>query len=433
MRDLFAGADPAYRISVRFVSAQRVAHAVRAQHVPAPLRRRISRPSHPHCQVLHAPELQADPASHGTRSGTFIVLNFARRIDPDRRHALRRRDEEVDLHGPELSAARSRACCSMHCSANIGDAGDVALFFGLSGTGKTTLSADPERGLIGDDEHGWSDHGVFNFEGGCYAKVIKLSAEGEPEIYATTQMFGTVLENVVLDPASRAMDFDSDRRSPRTLARPIRSTTFPNHVAERHAAAIRKNIVFLTADAFGVLPPIARLTPRAGDVPLPLRLHGQGGRAPSAASPSRRRRSAPASARRSCRGIPARTPRCSARRSRSTTSSCWLVNTGWTGGPFGVGQRMKPGPHARHGARRAAPASSIVCPQFRIRCSGWPCPTEVPGVPAEVLLPRRTWTDPRRTTRRPATRRAVPRQLRAVRRTRCRTPVRAAGPPGPKA
>ena len=201
--------------------------------------------------------MQAEPAKHGTRSGTFIVINF--------------RDRMALIGGTRYAGEMKKSMFTilnyiyphqgvlpMHCSANVGDAGDVAVFFGLSGTGKTTLSADPTRGLIGDDEHGWSDEGVFNFEGGCYAKVIRLSPEGEPEIYATTQMFGTILENVVIDPATRAIDFDDDSITENTRA------SYPIHFIPNHVPAGRaghpQNIIFLTADAFGVLPPIARLT-----------------------------------------------------------------------------------------------------------------------------------------------------------------------------
>ena len=208
--------------------------------------------------VLHAPEFQADPGVHGTRTGTFIVLNFGRRMAliGGTRYAGEMKKTIFTVLNYLLP---QQGVLPMHCSANVGPDGDTAIFFGLSGTGKTTLSADASRGLIGDDEHGWTDHGVFNFEGGCYAKVIKLRPETEPEIYATTGMFGTILENVDLDPVTRTIDFDSARITENTRASyPI--DFIPNHVPSG-MAGLPRNVVFLTADAFGVMPPIARLTP----------------------------------------------------------------------------------------------------------------------------------------------------------------------------
>ena len=257
VQDLFGGADPAYRVPVRFITPN-AWHALFVRNmfiraVPAELAQ-----FRPGFTVLHAPDFQADPARHGTRTGTFIVLNFAQEAGADRRDPVRRRDEEVDLHRAQLPAAGRRACCRCTARPTWAASGDTAIFFGLSGTGKTTLSADPARRLIGDDEHGWSDRGVFNFEGGCYAKVIRLRPETEPEIFAATRMFGTVLENVVLDPAMRGVDYDADRITENTRA------CYPIHYIPNHqpsgAGAPPRNIVFLTADAFGVLPPIARLT-----------------------------------------------------------------------------------------------------------------------------------------------------------------------------
>ncbi|MDH5198419.1 MAG: phosphoenolpyruvate carboxykinase (ATP), partial [Gemmatimonadota bacterium] len=228
VRDLFAGADPTHRVKVRFVTE----NAWQAMFVY----NMFLRPDKgelngfaPDFTVLHAPEMQADPALHGTRSGAFVVLNLAERtvLIGGTRYAGEMKKSIFTLLNYVYP---TRNILSMHCSANVGPTGDVAIFFGLSGTGKTTLSADPSRGLIGDDEHGWSDTGVFNFEGGCYAKVIKLSAEGEPEIYATTRMFGTILENVVFDEDTREVDLDSAAITENTRASyPIES--IPNHVA----------------------------------------------------------------------------------------------------------------------------------------------------------------------------------------------------------
>src|SRR5919199_457384 len=256
VQDLYAGADPKHRLSVRFVSPS-AWHMLFARNM-------FIRPElsdlptfEPGFSVIHAPEFQADPERHGTRSPTFIILNFAKNLIliGGTRYAGELKKSIFTVMNYLMP---KRGVLSMHCSANIGVQGDTALFFGLSGTGKTTLSADPERHLIGDDEHGWSDEGVFNFEGGCYAKVINLSAEGEPDIYQTTQMFGTVLENVVLDPNSKKVDFANGTLTENTRA------SYPLHYIRNYVPGGRgghpKNIVFLTADAFGVLPPIAKLT-----------------------------------------------------------------------------------------------------------------------------------------------------------------------------
>ena len=230
VQDLFAGADPAYRLPVRFVTPN-AWHALFVRNmfiraVPAELAQ-----FRPGFTVLHAPDLQADPARHGTRSGTFVVISFTKKVVliGGTRYAGEMKKSIFTAMNYLLPA---QGVMPMHCSANIGPSGDAAIFFGLSGTGKTTLSADPTRQLIGDDEHGWSDRGVFNFEGGCYAKVIRLRPDTEPEIYAATQMFGTVLENVVLDPATRAVNFDADTITENTRAcYPLQS--IPNHRTER--------------------------------------------------------------------------------------------------------------------------------------------------------------------------------------------------------
>ena len=257
VHDLYCGADPSTRLSVRYV----LPNAWHASFV----RNMFIRPAvehlatfAPNFTVYHAPEYQADPAKHGTRTGTFIVLNIAERtiLIGGTRYAGELKKAMFTVMNYLLP---KQGVLSMHCSANIGPAGDTALFFGLSGTGKTTLSADPTRGLIGDDEHGWSPEGTFNFEGGCYAKVINLSPENEPDIYQTTQMFGTVLENVVLNEPSRSVDFANQSITENTRA------SYPLHYIKNHVPSGRgghpKNVVFLTADAFGVLPPIAKLTP----------------------------------------------------------------------------------------------------------------------------------------------------------------------------
>ncbi len=386
-QDLFAGADPAYRVPVRFLSPN-------AWHMLF-VRNMFIRPSvaelagfTPGFTVLHAPEFQADPARHGTATSTFIVLNLSRRI--------------ILIGGTRYAGELKKSIFTvlnwllpeqnvfpMHCSANIGAKGDAAVFFGLSGTGKTTLSADPTRRLIGDDEHGWSDRGVFNFEGGCYAKVIRLSASGEPEIHAATQMFGTVLENVVLDPVDRAPAFDVDTLTENTRASyPI--DYIPNHEpggTGGHPATI----IFLTADAFGVLPPIARLTPPQA------MYHFLSGYTAKVAG-TERGVTEPSATFSACFGAPflPRHPGVYARmlgeKIARHGATVWLVNTGWTGGAYGTGSRMKLA-HTRTMVR-AALAGALGGAAFR-RDSvfGFEVPTAVPDVPAGILDPRSTWKD----------------------------------------
>jgi phosphoenolpyruvate carboxykinase (ATP) len=280
----------------------------------------------------------------------------------------------------------------MHCSANVGQRGDVAIFFGLSGTGKTTLSADPTRGLIGDDEHGWSDTGVFNFEGGCYAKVIRLSREGEPEIWAATRMFGTILENVVLDPATRVPDLDDDSITENTRASyPI--WCIPNHVPEGRAGH-PQNVVFLTADAFGVLPPVARLTPAQA------MYHFLSGYTAKVAG-TERGVTEPQATFSTCFGAPflPLQPGVYAKmlgeRLAQHGARCWMVNTGWTGGPYGEGHRMKLA-HTRAMVRAALDGRLDGVPTRQDPVFALAIPTAVPDVPSEVLDPRTTWADPSR-------------------------------------
>jgi phosphoenolpyruvate carboxykinase (ATP) len=254
--DAFAGADPQYRLPIRVIT-EYAWHSLFCRNLfivdPSG-----AWPHTPQFTVIDSPSFTADPARHGTRGESVIALNFAKKL--------------VLVGSTSYAGEMKKSIFSvlnyilplqdvlpMHCSANIGAGGDVTLFFGLSGTGKTTLSSDPQRGLIGDDEHGWSDQGVFNFEGGCYAKTIKLSVDAEPQIYATTRRFGTVLENVVVDPETRALDLDDDRFTENTRAAyPIE---FIDNAVLSGLGGHPQNIVMLTADAFGVLPPISRLTP----------------------------------------------------------------------------------------------------------------------------------------------------------------------------
>ena len=277
----------------------------------------------------------------------------------------------------------------MHCSANQGPSGDTAIFFGLSGTGKTTLSADPCRQLIGDDEHGWSERGVFNFEGGCYAKVIRLRPDTEPEIYAATQMFGTVLENVVLDPGTRAVNFDADSITENTRAC-YAIDAIPNHLASG-AGSHPKNIVFLAADAFGVMPPIARLT---ADQAM---YHFLSGYTAKVAG-TERGVTEPSATFSACFGAPFLPlhpgvyAKMLGERIAKHNVNVWLVNTGWTGGPYGVGSRMKLS--YTRAMLRAALSGDLEKAKFSPDpVFGFQVPKKVPDVPADVLSPRSTWTD----------------------------------------
>jgi phosphoenolpyruvate carboxykinase (ATP) len=387
VQDLYCGADPRYRLAVRYVSPN-------AWHM-AFVRNMFIRPDEndlatftPTFTVLHAPEFQAEPARHGTRTGTFIVLNLAQRtiLIGGTRYAGELKKAMFTVMNYYMP---KQGVLSMHCSANIGAAGDTALFFGLSGTGKTTLSADPQRSLIGDDEHGWAPEGTFNYEGGCYAKVINLSAEGEPDIYRTTQMFGTILENVVLEDATRKVRFEDQSITENTRASyPL--NYFPNFVASGRGGH-PKHIVFLTADAFGVLPPIARLT---RDQAMYYFLSGYTAKVAG----TERGVTEPQATFSSCFGAvflvwhPTRYAEMLGRLIQEHDSHVWLVNTGWSGGPYGVGKRMKLGytramVHAALGGALQA-TKTRTDPVF-----GLAVPQAVPGVPAEVLDPRGTWTD----------------------------------------
>ncbi|MFW5904827.1 MAG: phosphoenolpyruvate carboxykinase (ATP) [bacterium] len=388
VRDGRAGEHSEVGLNVRLVTPS-AWHSLFAYNMFLRPSRDELREMKPDFTILHAPELKADPDVHGTRSGTFVVVNFARR--------------EVLIGGTRYAGEIKKSIFSvlnfllpeqgvlpMHCSANVGEEGDVALFFGLSGTGKTTLSADPDRGLIGDDEHGWGPDGVFNFEGGCYAKVINLSPDAEPEIFAATQRFGTILENVVLDPFSREIGFENGKITENTRASyPI--DYIPNAVIPGRGGHPR-NVVFLTCDAFGVLPPISRLSPDQA------MYHFISGYTAKVAG-TERGVTEPKAAFSACFGAPflPRHPTEYAGmlgdRLREHGARVWLVNTGWSGGGFGVGSRIRL-PYTRRMVEAALhgeldEASTWTDPVFGLRV-----PAEVDGVPTRVLRPRETWGDP---------------------------------------
>lgn len=387
VQDLYCGADAAYRLSCRYVTPNAWhANFVRNMFIRPDLAELAG--FVPNFSILHAPEFQADPAKHGTRTSTFIVLNLAKRmiLIGGTRYAGELKKSMFTVMNYLLP---KQGVLSMHCSANIGQDGDTALFFGLSGTGKTTLSADPERGLIGDDEHGWSSHGVFNFEGGCYAKVINLSKEQEPDIFATTEMFGTILENVVLEPGTKKVDFASQAITENTRA------SYPLHYIRNHVPNGRGNhpqhVVFLTADAFGVLPPIAKLTPEQA---MYYFLSGYTAKLAG----TERGVTEPQATFSACFGAvflvwhPTKYAVMLGELLKKHKSQVWLVNTGWSGGAYGVGSRMKL-PYTRAMVRAALAdqledVDTVTDPIF-----GLHLPVHVDGVPNEVLNPRNTWKD----------------------------------------
>jgi phosphoenolpyruvate carboxykinase (ATP) len=387
VQDLYCGADASYRLSCRYVTPN-AWHAMFVRNMF--IRPEISALAgfSPNFTILHAPEYQADPARHGTRTGTFIVLNLARRmiVIGGTRYAGELKKAMFTVMNYMLP---KQGVLSMHCSANIGKDGDTALFFGLSGTGKTTLSADPHRNLIGDDEHGWSEHGVFNFEGGCYAKVINLDAESEPDIFATTQMFGTVLENVVLDPNTKRVKFADQSVTENTRA------SYPLHYIRNHVPSGRgghpQNVVFLTADAFGVLPPIARLT---AEQAMYYFLSGYTAKVAG----TERGVTEPQATFSACFGAvflvwhPTKYAEMLGKLLTEHKSHVWLVNTGWSGGAYGTGSRMKLS-FTRAMVRAALAgrlddASVMTDPIF-----GLSVPRSVDGVPDAVLDARGTWGD----------------------------------------
>ena len=386
VQDLYCGADPNYRLSVRYVSPNAWQMAFVRNMFIRPERSALDAFS-PNFTVLHAPEMQADPARHGTRTGTFIVLNLAKRmiLIGGTRYAGELKKAMFTVMNYMLP---KQGVLSMHCSANVGKAGDAALFFGLSGTGKTTLSADPSRDLIGDDETGWSSDGIFNFEGGCYAKVINLSPESEPDIFRTTQMFGTILENVVLDDDRKVKFADQSITENTRASYPL--TYIPNHVPSGRAGH-PKNVVLLTADAFGVLPPIARLSPEQA---MYYFLSGYtakvAGTERGVTEPQATFSAAfgavflvwPASKYAHMLG----------ELLKQHGSNVWLLNTGWSGGPYGVGQRMKLS-YTRAMVHAILDGSLDKAETVTDPIFGLDSPTSVPNVPAEVLVARDTWQD----------------------------------------
>jgi phosphoenolpyruvate carboxykinase (ATP) len=385
----YAGTDPQHRLPVRVVT-EYAWHSLFARNMFVREEDGTTLADFaPGFTVVDAPGCLADPETDGTRSGTFIALHFGKRLVliGGTQYAGEIKKSIFSVMNYLLP---KRDVFSMHCSCNYGrDRDDVALFFGLSGTGKTTLSADPQRTLIGDDEHGWGESGVFNVEGGCYAKVIRLSAAGEPEIWAASHRFGTILENVVLDPHSREIDFDSVALTENT--RSSYPLTLLDKVDLDGRAGHPRHVVFLTCDAFGVLPPIARLTPEQA------MYHFLSGYTAKVAG-TERGVTEPSVTFSTCFGAPflplhpSVYARLLGERLARHRAQVWMVNTGWSGGPYGTGSRIELAYTRR--MVNAALAGELAGAAMRTDpVFGVEIPERVEGVPAELLEPRRTWSD----------------------------------------
>lgn len=388
IQDCYAGADSDYRIPVRVIT-ETAWHNMFARNMFIRILDRKDLVQHsPDFVVINVPSFMANPELDGTVSPTFILVHFSRRL--------------ILIGGTSYAGEIKKSIftimnyllpqkdvLSMHCSANIGKGGDVAIFFGLSGTGKTTLSADSERMLIGDDEHGWSESGVFNFEGGCYAKVIKLSKDAEPEIYETTRRFGTILENVALDFDTRRINLDDDTLTENTRAAyPI--SHIPNTVREGMGGQ-PSSIIFLTADAFGVLPPVSKLTKDQAIY------HFLSGYTAKLAG-TEKGVTEPSATFSACFGAPfmALNPAVYARllgaKIEKYKVNCWLVNTGWTGGPYGIGKRM-PIRDTRAMVKAALDGTLAKIETKKDEIFGLHVPVSCPNVAPEVLRPENTWQD----------------------------------------
>ncbi|MBA3575993.1 MAG: phosphoenolpyruvate carboxykinase [Sphingomonas sp.] len=386
--DLYGGSQPEHRVRVRVINEL-------AWHNLF-IRTLLVRPETeeladfvPEYTIIDLPSFRADPKRHGCRSETVVAVNLEKKLILIGGTAYAG-EMKKSVFGLLNFLLPTDGIMPMHCSANIGPDGDTAIFFGLSGTGKTTLSADPNRTLIGDDEHGWSDTAVFNFEGGCYAKMIRLSPEAEPEIFATTRRFGTVLENVVIDPETRELDLDDPSLAENSRgAYPI---DFIPNSSEKNMGPVPRNIVMLTADAFGVLPPIARMTP---DQAMYHFLSGYTAKVAGTEIGV----TEPEATFSTCFGAPFMPRHPSVygnllkERIASGNVDCWLVNTGWTGGKYGVGRRMPI--KATRALLNAALDGSLKNAQFRKDANfGFDVPVHVPGVEDRILDPRSTWSDP---------------------------------------
>jgi phosphoenolpyruvate carboxykinase (ATP) len=387
VQDAYAGSDPDYRVKVRIVSENAWHSAFARNMFIREFDDEILAAFDPDYTVIHCPGFQADPEHEKTRSEAFILLNFKRRM--------------VVIGGTSYAGEIKKSIftvmnyllpkqgvLSLHSAANVGDDGTSSVFFGLSGTGKTTLSTEADRALVGDDEIGWSDHGIFNYEGGCYAKMIRLSDEAEPEIYQTTRRFGTILENVTMDLKTRQIDLHVAETENTRGSYPI---THLDNIAEGSVAGHPNHVFMLAADAFGVLPPIARLTPEQA------RYHFISGYTAKVAGTERGVKE-PMATFSACFGAPFMPlhPVVYAdllgKKLAEHGSSVWLINTGWTGGPYGVGERFKIA-YSR-AVVRAAMSGALDDVEFVTDpIFGFDVPTECPGIPTDLLTPRHTWSD----------------------------------------
>ena len=390
VQDCYAGHDPEHRLAVRIITEDAWQSQFARNMFLLPQSRGEYQKFVPDFTLIALPKFKADPIVDGTRSDTAIIVNFAERL------AL----VAGSSYGGEIKKSiftvmnfllPNAGVLSMHCSANVGNQGDVALFFGLSGTGKTTLSADPKRQLIGDDEHGWSDTGVFNFEGGCYAKVIRLSPVYEPQIYACTSKFGTILENVIFDPITRKLDLDDDILTENTrCSYPL---GYVEGVLEDACTTTHpKNIILLTCDAQGVLPPIARLTPEQA------LYHFISGYTSKIAGTEIGLGIEPKITFSSCFGAPFMVHHpykyadMLTQKMQKHGAQCWLVNTGWTGGSFGIGKRISI--HHTRALLNAALDGRLNDVEYRTdKLFGFEVPLSCPDVPNDVLVPEQTWGD----------------------------------------
>ncbi len=388
IQDVHAGADEKYRLAVRVIT-EYAWQSLFARNLLIRIRDRSQLPGFtPEFTVIAMPKFMANPQLDDIHSETFILVNFTKKLVLI----------GGTYYGGEIKKSVFTALnyilpqknvLSMHCSANVGEKGDTALLFGLSGTGKTTLSADPKRALIGDDEHGWSDNGIFNFEGGCYAKVIRLSKEAEPEIYETTRKFGTILENVVCDEETRYVDLNDDSITENTRA--AYPLTHLDNIVRKGVGGHPKNIIFLTADAFGVLPPISKLTLDQATYHFLLGYTAK-------VAGTEEGVTEPKATFSTCFGAPfmplhpSEYAKLLAKKIEQNNARCWLVNTGWTGGPYGIGERISI-KHTRALLNAALggllhDAEYIQDPFFCLSV-----PTSCPGLPSEILMTRNTWKD----------------------------------------
>lgn len=388
VQDVYAGADPEYRLPIRIIT-EYAWHSLFVRNMFQTINNQDELKKHvPEFTIIALPKFKADPRIDGTRSETFIIINFAERIALIGGTAYAGEIKKTIFTLLNYLLPK-QGVLSMHCSANVGKDKDVALFFGLSGTGKTTLSADPKRFLIGDDEHGWSDYGVFNFEAGCYAKVIALSAEHEPEIYDCTRRFGTILENVVYDPATRKIDLDEDDLTENTRASyPLHF--IPNVQPDMKADSHPKNVIFLTCDASGVMPPIARLDPSQA------MYHFISGYTSKIAGTEVGLGIEPQITFSACFGAPfmVHHPYAYAnllkKKMLQNKVNVWLVNTGWVGGPFGIGKRISIR-HTRNLLNAALEGKLDDVEYRKDLLFGFEVPNSCPDVPEDILEPSNSW------------------------------------------